>query len=385
MKRPWLFRTIFKLLFFIPYRLIFWTKVINKKELRKHKGKGIVIVCNHKSNTDVPTMFMAIHRRLNFIAKPELFKKRLFAWFFRNLLGFPIQRGKELALMKHSLSVLRSNQSLLIFPEGMRVFNPEDSLALRNGASMIAIKGGVNVLPIVINRAPRPFRLTKIKVGGAISTEEYQNKKIEKAGLNNLSETISSTMREMLGGFEKIPKKQRWESLPVITSRAIVFRNIDGVEHLLLMRRSRPTFNNGQYYYVTPGGHLEENETPKEAVIREVIEETGLEVEPLRVLYKAPRPVEFGGKEGTLQAFFLCGYRHGEVVMNPNTDEYMEGSPGHPWYDGQCCGTYEPMWFPLSEVFSKDFDLRPHSMKVQLEKDYNKRGTRIVKPTQLLK
>lgn len=45
---------------------------------------------------------------------------------------------------------------------------------------------------------------------------------------------------------------------------------IDEVNHILLMHR----VNNGREYWVFPGGSIEVGETPEEAVLRELKEET---------------------------------------------------------------------------------------------------------------
>jgi len=369
--------------------MIWWTRVQNKKELKKYRKQGVVLVCNHLSNADIPAMFCGMPREIFFISKPELFKKKIPAWFFRNLNGFPIERGKDLALMKHCLGVLKRDKALLIFPEGMRTFNPEDALALRNGASVIAIKGNVPIIPMVMNRPPRPFRLTKIKVGTAISTEELQGRKLEKDEITAFSDKVADIMAEMLNepGFQVVAKRKKWDMAKVDTARAICFRNIDGVDHILLHKRNRPHYKDGADYYNTPGGHLEPEETPKEAVIREVLEETGIHVNPLRVLYKRVRADAScrPGCASEMEAFLVCEYKSGEIIMNPESEEYSEELKTMCDKSGRLIGTYQPMWIPLAQIFEPDFELKPKQFHDQLKKDIQKKGTRIVKKTELLK
>jgi 8-oxo-dGTP diphosphatase len=61
------------------------------------------------------------------------------------------------------------------------------------------------------------------------------------------------------------------------TVGAIITRQEDGVEKLLLTRRMVPPFQN---LFCLPGGHIERFETAREAIIREVKEETGLDFAP---------------------------------------------------------------------------------------------------------
>ena len=56
-----------------------------------------------------------------------------------------------------------------------------------------------------------------------------------------------------------------------------------------------------------PGGFADMNETAEEGVIREVKEETGLEVTALRYLFSFPNQYEFSGVTlPTLDLFFAC-------------------------------------------------------------------------------
>jgi len=377
-----MFRVIFKIITWPFYHFLFWVRVENKKELRKYKKQGCVLVSNHLSNMDIPLMFHEMPREIHFLSKPELFKTPLKRWFFRGLNGYPIEQGKDLALMKHSISVLRRNKALVIFPEGMRVFNPEDALALKNGASLIAIKGNVPMIPMVINRPLKLFRLTRVKVGTAISTEEFQGRKVDKDELTAFSNKVSDIMADLLatpGFVPKEKKKKWWEKVRVAVSRAITFRVEDGVSKILLIKRKKPNYNDNNEYYVFPGGHLDEGEHEKEAVVREVFEETGINIAPLRILYKRIRTLTKDDNE--MEAFFICEYKGGTITMNPESEEYQGGKVDKL---GNPCGTYEPIWVPIDEIMKNDFDLKPRPIYELLRKDINKKGTRIVKPTRFL-
>ncbi|MFW6641404.1 NUDIX hydrolase [Nocardiopsis algeriensis] len=90
----------------------------------------------------------------------------------------------------------------------------------------------------------------------------------------------------------------------VVSATGVV---IDGQGRVLIIRRA----DDGTW--VPPGGLLEPGETPQECVVREVLEETGVTVTPLRLtgVYK-------NMERGVLTLAFLCAPLSGEPVP---TDE----------------------------------------------------------------
>jgi len=359
------FWMILKIIFYIPFRLLYWTRVINKKELRKHHGKGVVVVCNHKSYLDGPAMWFLFHRQFHFPVKEGVVKKGFWRWLFKGLNLFPVKRGQDLKMTRHFLSKLEKNHGVFFFPEGRRIFNPEDSLALRNGAAMIAIKGGVPIVPIVMKRAPQMFRFNKIKVGQTISTEKYQGKKLEKSDLNELSMEIKNAMTNLLDGFEHFPKPKKWETEEVENVRSILIKD----DKLLLIKRVREN----RTYYVFPGGHVDSGENPTDAAVREAVEETNVQCGNPRLVYKKKMHWRKQSKK-MMQGFYICDYVAGEPGPT-DAEEYTDTTRSN--------GTYEPMFVTFDEL--KDIDLKPISVKFQLLRDIETYGHRLERNVKLIK
>lgn len=82
------------------------------------------------------------------------------------------------------------------------------------------------------------------------------------------------------------------------SSRAIIFRN----GKMVSMYRERE----GRKFYTFPGGGVEKGETFEDCVKREVFEEFGLTVEPLKEVY-------IYESEKSIEHFFVCKWLKGKL------------------------------------------------------------------------
>lgn len=87
---------------------------------------------------------------------------------------------------------------------------------------------------------------------------------------------------------------------PVIGVAAVIWKK----DHFLLIQRGQPP-REGEWSL--PGGHQEFGETVKQAVIREVAEETGLDVR-LGPLVDVVDAIMAGGKQGSGRHYTLIDY-----------------------------------------------------------------------------
>lgn len=132
---------------------------------------------------------------------------------------------------------------------------------------------------------------------------------------------------------------------PRHTARGIVIK--DG--KLLLMERWRP----GKHYFSVPGGGIEPGETAEMAVVRELAEETGCEVDIDRLLYV----LKFA--DGTDHSIFLCSHISGEPHLPEDSPEALLNDPDN---------RFEPTWVPLTDLAQTNF-LVWQDVKTQLLHD----------------
>ena len=130
----------------------------------------VIVVANHLSFNDPPVLVGTINRRLNFIAKQELFRN-IFLRNFLNQFGVhPFDRsGQAIDIIKVTLRLLAQDQPVVLFPEGTR--SPNHSLQKGlPGAAYIAMKSQATILPVGLTGTENfpswrmPFPLCRIGV-----------------------------------------------------------------------------------------------------------------------------------------------------------------------------------------------------------------------------
>ena len=109
---------------------------------------------------------------------------------------------------------------------------------------------------------------------------------------------------------------------PEATVGALIVNEVDKV---LIVRSSK--WNNK---YTVPGGHIELGERAEEAIKREVREETGLDVEPVKLLLvqQAIYPKDYHKHEHFLFMDYICKAKSSEVKLDGRElQEYLWVTP----------------------------------------------------------
>lgn len=202
-------------LVWLPVRLFYPLKIIGKKNMKK--GGGYVLTCTHTSNMDPILLNIYFNKKIRFLAKKELFKNKLSAWFFRKLGAYPVDRDHpDIAAFKYSLSVLKDNKILGIFPEGTRNKNHDDKpiADIKSGAITFASRGGTYILPMVMYDKVRAFRKNYLIIGEPFNIVGEDPKRLTKEEVelntNRLveeMEKLRDQVTKMLEGKKKGRKK----------------------------------------------------------------------------------------------------------------------------------------------------------------------------------
>lgn len=151
---------LFRFLLRLLYRLLFRLEARGLHHIPKEGP--VILASNHISNLDPPTIGVLVPRKVNFMAKEELFKIPVFGALIRAFGAFPVKRGgvsKE--AIKSAITLLKEGNVLGIFPEGSR----KTPGAAKKGTAMIAIRSGATIIPVAIVGRYRLFRKTLVCYG----------------------------------------------------------------------------------------------------------------------------------------------------------------------------------------------------------------------------
>ena len=188
---------------FLPMVIIFPLKRVGKKNLKELKGKNYILACNHMSNLDAIMLDISMKKKYRYLAKKELFKKKLTGSFMRSLGAVPVDRSQaDPKAIKEIFRLISKNKKIAIFPQGTRAktVNIEDGSA-KEGVAMFSIRTNTPVLPVMLDRKIKPFRRTKLIIGKPIYPDETRKK--DKEYLSEFANNIITEMNKLLEGDKK--------------------------------------------------------------------------------------------------------------------------------------------------------------------------------------
>jgi 1-acyl-sn-glycerol-3-phosphate acyltransferase len=116
----------------------------------------LIVASNHSQYADPVLVCVAVPRRLQWMAK-----KQLFVFPFRRLFefigSFPVDReGGGRGAIRAALAFLAEGWALGIFPEGTHR-GAGTSREAKSGVVVLAVRGGAPVLPVYVGKLPRPL------------------------------------------------------------------------------------------------------------------------------------------------------------------------------------------------------------------------------------
>jgi len=109
-----------------------------------------ILAMNHTSNFDPLFVGSYTPRKMNIMAKEELFKSKFGSYALHEFGAFPVKRGEaDLKSLKHTLRLLKNGELFAIFFEGTRSKTGEIQDP-KKGIGFIAAKSKAPVIPTYI-------------------------------------------------------------------------------------------------------------------------------------------------------------------------------------------------------------------------------------------
>lgn len=181
-------RKFLKGLFWLMSVIVYRIKINGKENI---PDDGAALICpNHVHALDAVLVVVHAKRRINVLAKEELFEHRALRWLTKIFGVYPVkQNSADLSAIKTSLKILKNKELLLIFPEGTRN-GLARGVPVKNGPMTIAIKAGVPIVPVGIKGNFKAFSKVTINIGKPIYYDEYKDKINDKEVVSKLTEDL---------------------------------------------------------------------------------------------------------------------------------------------------------------------------------------------------
>lgn len=197
---PWFYWTA-RWLFWAFAKIAFGLRVDHVEHVPR--DRGLVVAVNHISTLDPPMMGSSMPREISFMAKKELFEKPATALLFRGLHAFPVDRTRsDVGAIKEAMRRLQQDRAIGVFIQGTR--NTGDVEAL-DGASFLAGRAGVPLLPAAIFREGRRFR---VRFGVPFEVEGRDRAAVREATartMQRINALLPSHTRVVLPEDEPVP------------------------------------------------------------------------------------------------------------------------------------------------------------------------------------
>ncbi|MGX8795482.1 lysophospholipid acyltransferase family protein [Fusibacter sp. JL298sf-3] len=170
------------------YRLFYKLRV---EGMEHFDPNGHYCICaNHMDWRDPIVIGGIIPKPMRFMAKKELFRFKIVAWFLSSIGVFPVDReANDLKAIKNALKVLKEGGNLALFPEGTRN-SGNVPLPVKSGVVMMALRTETPILPISISGSFKKFKPLYVTIHPPMTLEAYRGQKVPQETMDTLAKEL---------------------------------------------------------------------------------------------------------------------------------------------------------------------------------------------------
>ncbi len=189
-------RLFFKIVFKIYYGIFYRIRVYGEDNLPL--DNAYLMCSNHLHAQDPLVIGTGLKAYYTCMAKKELFKHKIPAWFFTTIGAFPVDReGNDISAIKVSIKTLKSGKPMFIFAEGTRN-HTNIPLEAKPGVAMIAIKSKVPIVPLALDTDYKLFKRINIRIGDPIYLDEHFGKRMTTDEYQVIAQNVVNKAYEMM-------------------------------------------------------------------------------------------------------------------------------------------------------------------------------------------
>nr|WP_328802995.1 lysophospholipid acyltransferase family protein [Saccharibacillus alkalitolerans] len=176
------------------------------------KEGGYVITCTHRGWLDVVALGCSLlPTEVHFMAKKELFRKKIADKFLRDINAFPVDRENPgPSSLKIPIQLLKQGKTIGIFPSGTR---SSEDVPLKRGAVTIANMAKVPIVPAAYAGPTGLKQLlrgtkTRLVIGDPIPTVS-EGPSQGKKDLNELADRLALAMNTLETGLSRLDQDHK--------------------------------------------------------------------------------------------------------------------------------------------------------------------------------
>lgn len=170
----------------------------NRKNINQlEREKGIIYVCNHQSNLDIPVIVSTLHMDVGFVAKKEMKSWPFFnIWMRKSKCVFLNRENPREGIkdIKEAVKVIKEGYPIVIFPEGERTLDGE-ILRFKKGSFKLATETNGIIIPLTLKgtfdiQKRGEWKMKRNQLVTVVVDEPIYVSSLSKEELKDLSTTV---------------------------------------------------------------------------------------------------------------------------------------------------------------------------------------------------